>query len=290
MDPPVPGKPTFAMFKFSPNLRTLFGYPKWISHFNLAFSNITTFNLAGIAVCAAYGYLLSLMPNVRKIKIRFDAPGSSHDNPYPEVLAVISLPHLEIATLEDDGEMMYSNRDFCILINRLCVPALQELDLLISTRFTQKLRGLLTRSRCHLIKVSVRNIGCLPRDNRWEYDLGHLEILRDIPSLVSLTLSNPNGNFGNAVLERLWDVAGQRFNDRRAQNIPPFADRAVAAFASALASLRAMGDHSLLPMNTDTKASSLLTVPKDTRKFRAGQTNSGIAESAMIRRRLEQDN
>ncbi|KAJ7592347.1 hypothetical protein C8J56DRAFT_1131961 [Mycena floridula] len=203
MDPPVLGKPTFAVFEFAPNLRTLFGYPKWISHFNLAFSNITTFNSAGIAVCAAYGNLSSLLPNVRKIKIRFDAPGSSHDNPYPEVLAVISLPHLEIATLEDDGEMMYSNHDFCILINRLCVPALQELDLLISTRFTQKLRGLLTRSRSRLIKLSAQNMGCLPRDNRWEYGLGHLEILRDIPSLVSLTLNNPNGNFGNAVLERL---------------------------------------------------------------------------------------
>ncbi|KAJ7592274.1 hypothetical protein C8J56DRAFT_932803 [Mycena floridula] len=202
-DPPIIGKPTFTMFEFAPNLRTLCGNPRWILHFNLPFSNITTFISTGIAACTAYGYLLSLMPNVRKIKIRCDVPGSSHDNPYPEVPAVISLPHLGIATLEDDGAMIYSNHEFCRVLDRLSVPALQELDLLISTRFTQKLRGLLTRSRCRLIKLSVRNMGCLPCGNSWEYDLEHLEILRDIPSLVSLTLNNPSENFGDAVLKKL---------------------------------------------------------------------------------------
>ncbi|KAJ7592292.1 hypothetical protein C8J56DRAFT_886997 [Mycena floridula] len=95
MDPPVLGKPSFTMFEFAPNLRTLFGYPKWISHFNLAFSNITTFDSAGIAACTAYGYLLSLMPNLREIKIRCEVPMFHDDNPHPEVPAVISLPHLE---------------------------------------------------------------------------------------------------------------------------------------------------------------------------------------------------
>ncbi|KAJ7592235.1 hypothetical protein C8J56DRAFT_1131761 [Mycena floridula] len=190
-DPPVIGKPTFAMFEFAPNLSILCGDPQWILHFNLPFSNITTFISAGIAVCGAYGYLLSLMPNVREIKIRCYAPGSSHDNPYPHVPEVIRLPHLGIATLEDDR---FVGHDLCIVLDRLCVPALQELDLLISSGSIQKLRGLLTRSRCRLIKLSVRDMG---------YDLEHLDILRDIPSLVSLTLNSPNENFGDAVVERL---------------------------------------------------------------------------------------
>ncbi|KAJ7592277.1 hypothetical protein C8J56DRAFT_1131838 [Mycena floridula] len=200
-DPPIIGKPTFTMFEFAPNLRILCGNPRWILHFNLPFSNITTFISAGYAVCDAYGYLLSLMPNVREIKIRCYAPGSwALDNPYPEAPAVISLPYLEIATLEDD---MFGDHDLCIILDRLCVPSLQELDLLISTRLTQKLRGLLTRSRCRLIKLSVRNMGRLSPDHRGEYDFEHLDILRDIPSLVSLTLNSPNENFGDAVLERL---------------------------------------------------------------------------------------
>ncbi|KAJ7592318.1 hypothetical protein C8J56DRAFT_932865 [Mycena floridula] len=177
-DPPVIGNPTFSMFEFAPNLRTLCGNPRWILHFNLPFSNITTFNSAGIEVCTAYGYLLSLMPNVREIKIRCEAPQSFDDNPYPEVPA--------------------SNHKFCCVLDSLSVPALQELDLLISTRFTQKLRGLLTRSRCRLIKLSVRNMGCLSPDHRGEYDLEQIDILRDIPSLVSLTLNSPNENFGDA--------------------------------------------------------------------------------------------
>ncbi|KAJ7592301.1 hypothetical protein C8J56DRAFT_1046675 [Mycena floridula] len=149
-------------------------------------------------------------PNVREIKIRFDAPGSSHDNPYPEVPAVISLPHLEIATLEDDGEMMYSNHDFCILINRLCVPALQELDLLISTRFAQKSPEA-ARVADGGFCLGVGFLGYEPR------------------------------------VQRSWSVDWTYLYKH------PMGDRPLL----------------LLRMNTDTKASSLLSVLEDTRKFGA---------------------
>ncbi|KAJ7589877.1 hypothetical protein C8J56DRAFT_1139542 [Mycena floridula] len=172
------GRPqTLNMFEFAPSLTTLWGHSTALSRFNLPFSQITSFQCPIGCECPSYARLLGMMPNLQRLEtLCFPDPADPDDYLIsPSVL----LPHPQRATFRHDKEPSHSGID-CPLLARLSLPALVDLDTVIE-KSTEELLALLTRSQCRLTRLSLE-LHNVP-------DEDCINLLRDIPSLTSFTLS-----------------------------------------------------------------------------------------------------
>ncbi|KAJ7583059.1 hypothetical protein C8J56DRAFT_240126 [Mycena floridula] len=178
---------TLSMFEFTPKLTTLVGHPHVLYKLSFPFSQILEYGRDLRCTCVSHAALLSRMPNVEHITAscfpnnKLDLARGLHPNNLPRAIA---LPYLRRAALLGDGGRQgkeHSSTE-CALLLRLTLPALKELEIGLFHSI-DGLRGLLQRSRCSLDKLTLRIYG-LPDDAR-------IDILKDVPTLTSLTLRCP---------------------------------------------------------------------------------------------------
>ncbi|KAJ7589806.1 hypothetical protein C8J56DRAFT_1163615 [Mycena floridula] len=178
------------MFEFASNLKTLFGHPNALSNFKLPFSQITAFESTYDCPCHSYPNVLVLMPNLEKLTTTCSDPDDIDD--YPDT---IQLPNLRHAVLNrGDEQDPHCNSD-CVLLCRLCLPALQDLEVTIY-QSTTELRSLIERSQSPLVRLSLR-----AHDIDEEEDF--VAILDRLPSLTSFKLSCSDAQFATKIIQTL---------------------------------------------------------------------------------------
>ncbi|KAJ7589782.1 hypothetical protein C8J56DRAFT_783365 [Mycena floridula] len=190
-DSNLPDEDATSVFEFASNLRTLFGHPHALSSFKLPFTQITTLESVFDSPCHSYLKILALLPNLEKLTTSCIDPGDIDHH-----AKIVQLARLRHAILNrGDEEEPHGNSD-CVLLCRLSLPALQELDVTIYESMDE-FRALLERSQYPLVKLSLR-----VHDLDNEEDDECIEFLEDLPSLTTFKLSCSD-DFATKIIETL---------------------------------------------------------------------------------------
>ncbi|KAJ7597954.1 hypothetical protein C8J56DRAFT_1109520 [Mycena floridula] len=177
-----PTDPTFSMFEFAPQLKTLWGHSNVVSRFSLSLSQITTFHSTRGTLCRSYPQLLVLMPNLIELQTTCsdaDLEDASHDYLIPLSVRLPHLKHVAFSLCDEDEP---HSSDDCVILSRLSLPVLQDLVVQLQSS-TNELRGLLRRSGCSLKNMVLQTFGSVPREDC-------INLLLDVPTLESLTLGS----------------------------------------------------------------------------------------------------
>ncbi|KAJ7590028.1 hypothetical protein C8J56DRAFT_859543 [Mycena floridula] len=163
-----------------PMLTTLAGHPRFLTQFKVPFSQITHYSTSSLMDydCCQLISLFQKLPNLETLDILCEQ--EEYRDHQDDVVDPFRLLFLRKLVSKRNLDSLHHSSDDCSILLLLTCPALQDLDIGLYES-TKQLQLFLHRSQCSLRTLSLE-LHDVP-------DEDCIQLLRETPSIVSLTLS-----------------------------------------------------------------------------------------------------